>query len=539
MALRWNPRLELTKQEEFILKRLSRVRTLLAFLRRHRHELFDEAFQTELAEMYRSTGAGKEPVAPAQLAMATLVQGYLNVSDAMMVELTMLDLSVQSVLDCVGASEPAFSQGAFHAFRERFIAHDLDQRLLEKTAEVARRTGEFDSKKLPKSLRVGIDSMPLEGSGRVEDTLNLLAHAGRDIARCAAAITNRSFEDVCAGAGASLLVESSIKKALDLDWARPGVRDEGLRRLLGELDSLVAWVKAQLPSEAARPPLHEALATLEQLKHQDLEPDPKNPGGGQRIKRGTAKDRRISVSDKEMRHGRKNKNKVINGYKQHIAADLDTELIHAAAVLPANQQEQGAAIPLKRAIEAGGFTIGELYIDRGYLSSGAVGEVLAAGGEVICRPWAQSAPGLFGKSDFHFDLRARSVTCPAGVEVPIRDGTTHFPVDCCTVCPLRTLCTRSNCERFGRSLKVLPDEAFHERLRRAVRTPQGRERLRRRSRIEHRLSHIARRTGRKARYRGVRKNEFALRRAAALLNLEVLSRRQPVEFRSNPNRSAS
>ena len=32
---RWNPPVELTKQEEFIMKRLSRVRPLFGFLRRN------------------------------------------------------------------------------------------------------------------------------------------------------------------------------------------------------------------------------------------------------------------------------------------------------------------------------------------------------------------------------------------------------------------------------------------------------------------------------------------------------------------------
>jgi hypothetical protein len=55
-------------------------------------------------------------------------------------------------------------------FRARLIRHDMDRRLLEKTVEVARRTKEFDWKKLPKDLRVGVDSKPLEGAGKVEDT---------------------------------------------------------------------------------------------------------------------------------------------------------------------------------------------------------------------------------------------------------------------------------------------------------------------------------------------------------------------------------
>jgi len=38
---------------------------LFAFLRDHRHELFDDGFQAELEAMYRDTGAGREPVPPA------------------------------------------------------------------------------------------------------------------------------------------------------------------------------------------------------------------------------------------------------------------------------------------------------------------------------------------------------------------------------------------------------------------------------------------------------------------------------------------
>lgn len=58
MPERWNPRVELTRQERAILGRLKRVRTLLPFLREHRHDLFDDAFQAEVASMYRATGAG-------------------------------------------------------------------------------------------------------------------------------------------------------------------------------------------------------------------------------------------------------------------------------------------------------------------------------------------------------------------------------------------------------------------------------------------------------------------------------------------------
>ena len=114
---RWTPPVTATRQERILLKRLGRVRKLFAFLRLHRHELFDDAFHEELAAMYRRTGAGKPALPPALLAMATFVQGYLGVSDAEMVELTVVDLRVQMMLGCLGAEAPPFSQGALQEFR--------------------------------------------------------------------------------------------------------------------------------------------------------------------------------------------------------------------------------------------------------------------------------------------------------------------------------------------------------------------------------------------------------------------------------------
>jgi hypothetical protein len=131
--------------------------------------------------MYRDTGAGKEPNPPAMMAMALLLQSYVGASDAEAVELTVVDLRWQMVLGRLGESRPAFSQGALAAFRERLMAHDMDRRLLERTVELAKQTKEFDWRKLPKHLHLAIDSSPLGGAGRVEDTINLLGHAARKV----------------------------------------------------------------------------------------------------------------------------------------------------------------------------------------------------------------------------------------------------------------------------------------------------------------------------------------------------------------------
>ena len=81
---RWVPSQTYTRQETAILKSLRRTRKLFAFLRDHRHELFDDEIQSALEAMYRDTGAGKDPVCPARMAMAALMQGYLRVGSQLM-----------------------------------------------------------------------------------------------------------------------------------------------------------------------------------------------------------------------------------------------------------------------------------------------------------------------------------------------------------------------------------------------------------------------------------------------------------------------
>ena len=45
---RWLPSVALTRREQFLVGRMKRTGKLFAFLRMHRHELFDESFQAEL-----------------------------------------------------------------------------------------------------------------------------------------------------------------------------------------------------------------------------------------------------------------------------------------------------------------------------------------------------------------------------------------------------------------------------------------------------------------------------------------------------------
>lgn len=518
----WEPPIDPSKQEQLLLKRLTRTRKLFGFLRRQRHLLFSAEFQEELIKMYRDTGAGAPPVAPAQLCCAVLLQAYLGVSDAEAVEMTVVDLRWQMVLDHLGKDTAAFGQGTLQSFRQRLIEHDLDRRLLERTVELAKDTKEFDWKKLPKGLRVAVDARPFEGAGRVEDTLNMLGHAARKMAAIVAKRRGQDLDDICKAAGTPLFAGSSLKAALDIDWNSVEQRESALDGLCRQVFSFVGWIEKEGLSDDSELQFYLTAAAQVWSQNLDIIEDRFQIG------HGVPSDRRISIEDAEMRHGRKSKSKTINGFKEHLAGDLDNDLVLAGAVTPANRPEGEAAESLLRDLEAQGLgqSVAELYVDRAYSDGPLAVRALEDGGDVLCRSRSagRSNKGRFPKTAFELDLDRMSATCPAGMTIPIRIGeVASFPKESCAACSKRSQCTRAT--KNGRTLSIANDENLQSILRQREQTEEGRQQLRRRVGIEHMLAHLSARKGPRARYRGLRNNVFDTRRTAAIYNLESIHRR--------------
>jgi len=521
---RWKPRQTYTKAEEWIMRRLGRTRKLFAFLRAHRHALFDDAFQGEWKSRYRDTGADKPPVPPARLARVTLWPAYLKVSDAEAVELSVRDRRGQLVLDCWEATEPPFSQGALEEFRARLIRTDMDRRRLERTVEGARQSKAFDARQRPKTVRVAFAARALEGAGRGEDTLNLVGHAARKRVAGGAVLLGCSVDEVARQAGSPVVLAPSLKAGLDVEWTDPQAPAAARQRLVHQIEALAAWGQRPLPQALPQDSLREHVAPLPQGQAQALEPLPASQGV--RLRQGVAPARRCASEDPEMRHGRKSKPKRFTGYKRHGATERDDDLILACAVPPANHPEDEAAEPLTADLdhpELG--PIDELYIDRGSLSSPVVSAILKAGGTVLCRPWGVSNGEVVSKQAFKLKLRDKTLTCPGGHPEAFRRGTVgEFPAAECDRCPVRAQCTPAAPGR-GRTVTIGEDEPFQHRLRQRAATRAGRAQLRQRVAGEPRLAQLGARQGRRARDKGVRKNLFEVRRTAAVLTLQTMQRK--------------
>jgi hypothetical protein len=513
-SIHWSVPTEYSPAEQRVAAKLQRIGKFYVFLRDIRHELFDDAFQAELAAVYQPRGT--QPIPPALLAMVLLLQAYDHVGDAEAVVTAEVDHRWQLVLDCLGADRAPFSQGALVAFRERLIAHDLDKVLLDKTVALAKTRGGFGWQ----HLRAALDSSPLLGAGRIEDTWNLIGRALATVVTCAAQTLRIPRTAVVRAAGLTLLEAPSLKAALDIDWQDPAAQAAALARLLAEVDRLEAWVAAQ-EGMATTPAVQAALTTLRQVLTQDLEPDPAS--GQRRIRRGVAADRQPSIGDPAMRHGRKTKVRTFTGFKRHVMKLVDADVIVDAVVRPANEPEHATLAQVLPAVTAHG-PLNELFIDRGYLGSPSIADLDRAGVVIRTKAWTSHNGDRFPKHAFTIDLAAGQITCPAAQTVPLPPGATtvQFPARTCQPCLQRAACTASR--RGGRSIAVHPQEALLQTLRTAQQDPAGRARLRTRTTVEHSLARIQQIQGHKARYKGLRKNTLDLRRVAAVTNLQRVAR---------------
>jgi len=207
-------------------------------------------------------------------------------------------------------------------------------------------------------------------------------------------------------------------------------KDEALTLVLQTLQMVETWVQTRQQDEVelAQP----FLSIAQQVKEQDVQVDEK---GKASLIKGVAKDRRLSVEDAEMRHGRKSRSVRVDGYKRHVLHDLDTGLIRAVGITPANVPEASVTREISADLQQQGACLKELHIDRAYVSSHLVRE-RSDELEIYCKAWPVHNGKRFSKQAFTLDWERQIIRCPAEQEMPfVSGGIVHFPKEVCAQCP--------------------------------------------------------------------------------------------------------
>ena len=478
-------------------------------------------FRDEDFAVFYAQRTGRPSVPPSQLALLTLLQHEAGVSDEEAVARSAFDLRWAAVLGR-SAGTPLCAKSTLQLFRAHLILHDAVLAVFQKSIQEAKATGLL--KGAP--LRIALDTKPILGRGAVEDTYNLLATGIRQLCKALAKPRRQKPEDWARNHDLWRYFETSIKGSADLDWADPEVRNAFLTEIVRDARRLLRIVGALLPDlpQETQPPVREAAQVLEQLLLQDVVETPGAGGDSQAaIREGTAPGRVPSATDPEQRHGRKSQSKRFTGHKATVAVERESQIIVGADVLAGDAPDATAVKEQVEQVEENTRqAVAETVGDCAYGSGETRQEFAEAGRVLIAKvPQERANGGLFPKARFRIDLQARTVTCPGGVTTtkytPDKEGGLlfHFGATCAT-CPLRTQCTAA---KGGRQIRVHPQELLLQQARAFQQTAAGRQVLRERVVVEHRLARLGQLGIGQARYVGRKKTRFQVLIAATVANL--------------------
>jgi transposase len=479
--------------------------------------LFDDE---DLKGLYAPSN-GRPSLAPSLLCGVLLLQFHDDVSDEEAVQRMQFDLRWQVALD-LPTDFAGFNPSSLTYFRRRLVEHGQERYAFDRFVAVGRRAG-F----VPDRVTLLTDTTRARGAGAVQDTYTLLRKGMRKLLKqmgYASAAKRRAL-----AADTQRLVATYVEqeRKADIEWSDPEQRAAQLKVLFQDAEAVLELAATQ--SEDA-----EVRATgwlLVKILGDDIEQDEQ---GSPQLAKGTAPDRIISLTEPEMRHGRKSSAQRFDGFKVATTTEQTSELILDIADMPAAGSDGRALMPTLERIERhSGVTVDQVIADGAY-GSGANRNACAIHAPApvdLVAPLTSPVDPVVDKSAFRIDLAARTATCPQGHTVAGRAGSVKsglptwrfcFPRRICQACPLFVRCVKS--KRYGRSLTTHPYEADLQAARERQATAEFQTTYRLRSAIERKQAELVQHGLRNTRYLGQRKRQLQRLWTAAAVNLHRLFR---------------
>lgn len=472
----------------------------------------------DLADMYCPDN-GRPSLPPSLMCGATLLQFHDDASDEEAVERTMYDLRWKVALD-LPLDFKGFDPSSLSVFRKRAVEHGKERYAFDRFIQVGRAAG-F----IPDKATLLSDTMSVKGAGAVQDTYTLLRKGTRKLLKALGYHLPGKRRGLSEQARALVATYVDQDRKADIDWSDPHQRKVHLQTLVRDVEAALELATEQMDDEEVR-----AIGwLLTKILGDDVEED---DAGTVQIAEGTASDRVISITDPEMRHGRKSAARSFDGFKVSVTTEQSSELIVDIADMSANERDGEELMPtIDRVEQHSGLTVERVIGDGAYLS----GDNLAA-----CANHPEHAIDLVGplnrptnpevdKSAFQIDLEAGTATCPQGhtaAAKPARDRKKRpvrrftFPRPTCERCSLFESCVRS--KTHGRTVTTHAHEALLQQARARQQTIAFKVLYRLRCAVERKIGELAHHGIRDTRYVGTHKRQFQRLWTAAAVNLKRL-----------------
>ncbi len=478
---------------------------------------------------------GRPGISPGQLVLVCVLQFAENLTDRQAVHAVRSRIDWKYLLG-MELSDPGFDFTVLTGFRDRLLAHGLEETILDLL--------------LQRLMKLGL--VVAQGKQRTDST-HVLA-AVRDLNRLEfVGETLRAALEALAVAAPQWL-----RGWMDPGWQkRYGARADAYRlpRAEGERAELARQIGADgyLLLEAAFAataplwlrdiPAVDVLRAVWLQQYQRVVADGAHevtwrrkgelPPSGARI---------TSPYDIDSRYGMK-RGSGWDGYKVHFSETCDApeevsrpHLITSVVTTDATVNDAVVVEQIHTRLDSRGLLPSEHFLDAGYTSAELLVETRAGSGITVIGPvrpdttsQAVRAAG-FGKTAFAIDWRAKKAICPRGAASKYwTEGIDHnqrsairirFATDTCAPCPVRSQCTRST--QYGRQLTVRPQDQNDQldQVRSEQSTKEWKQRYAVRAGVEGTIHQAVAATGaRRTRYIGLAKTHLAHVFAAAAVNL--------------------
>ncbi len=472
----------------------------------------------DLAMMYCPDN-GRPSIPPSLMSGATLLQFYDDVSDAEAVERMKFDMRWKVALN-LPLDYPGFDPSCFTYFRNRLIENGQERYAFDRFIAVGRKAG-F----IPDRVSLLTDTTNVKGAGAVQDTYTLLRKGMRKLLKAAGFHLPHKRQGL--SPQTRILLERYVDqdRKAEIDWADPRQRAAQLQVLFDDAEAVLALAAEQIDDDEVR-----YLGwLLTKILGDDLVVDDQ---GQAQIGQGTAPDRIISVTDPEMRHGRKSSAHLFNGFKASVSTDQYSELIMDIADVTASGSDGAHLLPIiERVEEQADVTVDRVIGDGAYGSGKNRAACDKYPGRAIdlVSPLARPSDPEVDKSAFQIDLAAQMATCPQGHTVTGQPGGKQdgqetwlftFPRATCEACPLFERCVRS--KKTGRTVHAGAYEAYLQAAWLRQETEEFDQLYRLRAAVERKISELAQRGVRKTRYLGEPKRQLQRLWLGAAVNLKRL-----------------
>ncbi|MFQ5515926.1 MAG: IS1182 family transposase, partial [Myxococcota bacterium] len=447
----------------------------------------------DFVDLYRED-FGRPSVPPSQLCIALLLQSHDGVSDEEAIERTAYDLRWKVALG-LDLEAKLCAKSTLQLFRAKLVLHEAHEKLFERSVQACRAAGLLGRRR---KVSVAIDTTPVLGRGAVKDTYNLVSDAIRRLVEACCELKGWDRDQVVDEQGLHRHFASSFKGAVSLDWADAGARRALVGQLVADARVALALCRTALHGFATSVSrdVREARELLQDLLAQDIDEAP-GDGDGPAIRQSTKRDRIVSTTDPQMRHGHKSHSKGFEGYKASAVVETENGVILATDVRGGNVHDShGASALLKEAAQHAEKEIAQMLGDTAYGGLATRAEVEELGIEVIAKVPPGTRKGMFRQRDYRIDATRGVVRCPAGKHSIRRDPALGedpgwryiFSRRDCGPCPLRQRCTKS--AHAARMIQVTEKTAKLNRLRARQATKAFRAQYRKRVVVEHRLGRL-------------------------------------------------